>query len=115
MVWLGKTLGLIAPLIKYPLRARPNGEQNLKTKPETNEQTSELRGETRVEYKRRIRVTNKSYSQKRKRVKGRGGAPALMMHRPVAVEAASSPEKRGECAHTASQPYSAAAARAPLS
>ena len=35
-------------------------------------------------------------------------------HRPDAVEAAPSPEKRGECAHTASRPYSAAA-RAPVS
>ena len=59
MVWLGKTLGLIAPLIKYPLRARPNGEQNLKTKPETNEQTSGFLLKTRMEYKSRIGVTNK--------------------------------------------------------
>ena len=36
------------------------------------------------------------------------------MHRPAAVEAAPSPEKGGECAHTASRPYSAAG-RAPVS
>ena len=36
------------------------------------------------------------------------------MHRPAAVEASPSPEKRGECAHTASRP-SSAAARAPVS
>ena len=55
-----------------------------------------------MEYKRRIRVTNKSENQKRKRVNGRDGAPALM-HRPAAIEAAPSPEKRGECSHTASK------------
>ena len=49
----------------------------------------------------------------RKRANGRGGALALM-HRPAAVEAAPSPEKGGECAHTASRPYSAAA-MAPVS
>ena len=37
-----------------------------------------------------------------------------LMHRPAVVEAAPSPEKRGECAHTAGRPYSAAA-RAPVS
>ena len=42
-------------------------------------------------------------NQKRKRGNGRGGASALM-HRPAAVEAAPSPEKRGEFAHTASRP-----------
>ena len=36
------------------------------------------------------------------------------MHRPAAIEAVPSPEKRGECSHTASWPYSAAA-RAPVS
>jgi len=35
------------------------------------------------------------------------------MHRPAAVEAALSTERRGECSHTTSQPYSAAA-RAPV-
>ena len=40
------------------LRARTNGEKrNLKTKPKTNQQTFEFSGETRMEYKRRIRVT----------------------------------------------------------
>ena len=41
-------------------RARPNGEQNLllKAKPKTNEQTSGFMVKTRMEYKRRIRVTN---------------------------------------------------------
>ena len=34
------------------------------------------------------------------------------MHRPAAIEAAPSPEKRGECSHTTSRPYSAVA-RAP--
>ena len=64
--------------------------------------------------------TNAGYARKtkpkiktRKRVNGRGGAPALM-HRPGEVEAAASPEKRGECVHTASRLYSAAA-RAPVS
>ena len=88
------------------LRARTNGEKrNLKTKPKTNQQTFEFSGETRMEYKRRIRVTNKSENQKRKRVNGRYGAPALM-HRPAAIEAAPSPEKRAECSHTAGRPYS---------
>ena len=59
-----------------------------------------------MENKRRIRViTKKSENKKRKRVNGRGGAPALM-HRPAAVEAEPCPEKRGECANTASRPYS---------
>ena len=43
------------------VRARPNGEQQrLKTKLKTNEQTSGVLVKTRMEYKRRIRVTNKS-------------------------------------------------------
>ena len=98
------------------LRARPNGEQqNLLKKTKTNEQTSGVLVKTMEEYKvkRRIRVANKSKNQKRKRVNGRDGAPALI-HRPAAIEAAPSPEKRGECSHTASRPYSAAA-RAPVS
>ena len=65
------------------------------------------------EYKRRVRVTNRNYAnQKQKQVNGRGGAPALM-HRPAAVKAALSTERKGECSHIASQPYSAAA-RAPV-
>ena len=47
-----------------------------------------------MESKRKMRVTNKSENQQRKRVNGVGGAPALM-HRPAAVEAAPSPEKEG--------------------
>ena len=66
-----------------------------------------------MEYKRRIRVTNKNENQKRKRVNGRGGAPALI-HSPTAIEAAPSPEERGDCSHTASRPCSAVA-RAPVS
>ena len=37
------------------VRAGTNGK---KTKPKTNEQTLEFWGETRMEYKRKIRVTN---------------------------------------------------------
>ena len=47
-------------------------------------------------------------NRKRNRVNGRGGAPTLMHHR-AAVEAALGPEKRMECVHSASRPYSAAA------
>ena len=46
---------------RLSIRARPNGErQNLKTKPKTNEQTWGFLMKTRMDYKRRIRVTNKS-------------------------------------------------------
>ena len=38
------------------IRARPNGEQNLITKPKTNEQTFGFLVKTRMEYKHRIRV-----------------------------------------------------------
>ena len=42
------------------LRARPNGEQQkLKTKPKSKEQTLGVLVKTRMEYKRRTRVTNK--------------------------------------------------------
>ena len=43
-------------------RVRANGEnQNIKTKPQTNEQILEFKGETRIEYKqRRIRVQTKA-------------------------------------------------------
>ena len=47
------------------------------------------------------------------RVKGRGGAPALM-HRSAAVEAVPSPEKGGEWTHRASRSVSAVA-RTPVS
>ena len=77
------------------IRARTNEQQNLKTKPKTNEQTSEgFLVKTRMEYKRRIRLTNKILNKKPTRVNGRDGAPALM-HRPAAIGAAPSPEKEG--------------------
>ena len=49
------------------VRARANGEkQNLKIKPKTNEQTSGFSGKMRMEYKCRIRVTNKNLKSKTK-------------------------------------------------
>ena len=41
------------------IRARPNGEQNLITKPKTNEQTFGFLVKTRMEYKHRTRMTSK--------------------------------------------------------
>ena len=92
------------------LRARPNGEQqNLKTKPKTKRTDFSFFGENEDGVQTQD-TRDKQKLQKRTRVNGRDGAPALMQ-RPAAIEAAPSPEKRGECSHTASRPYSAAARR----
>ena len=91
-------------------KGRTDGEkQDLKANLRPNNQLQGFREKRgRMEYKRRIRVTHTSSNVKRKRINGRGGAPALM-HRPAAVEVAPSPEKRGECAYTASRSIHAAA------
>ena len=103
-----------SPLRKKYLSKGPSKRRTTKPKNKTQNRRTDLGfvAKSRMEYKSRTRVTSKRLNQKRKRVNGRDGAPALM-HRPAAIEAAPSPEKRGECSHTASRPYSAAA-RAPV-
>lgn len=91
---------------KHPYKRRKqNKKQNLNTKPKNRTNFAHWRGNKEVVQTKQTREHQNQSIIKQNNVNGRGGATALMMHHRAAVEASPSPNRRGECAHTTSQPY----------